>query len=129
MCEAKQFTQAGNFRECKYYSATTLWCKYYELYFDLRHLFYFILQMYKFNYIVAILAMFDVYFLFRVFLRQLGSAVLDILQGGHSMNFFSVLAFLLQKFWKESKSQFERKILLALWLLLPFPSMQHITFL
>lgn len=39
----------------------------------------------------------------RVFLRQSGSAVLDILPDEHFTNFFIALGFLPQKFWMESK--------------------------
>lgn len=41
----------------------------------------------------------------RVFLRQLGLAVLDIRLDGHFMNFFSVSVSLPQRFWKESECQ------------------------
>lgn len=41
---------------------------------------------------------------FRVFLRQSGSAVLDILQDEHFMSFFTDLVFLRQKFLRLSKS-------------------------
>ena len=42
----------------------------------------------------------------RVFLRQSELAVLDILLDEHFMSFFTALVFLLQKFWKESKSRY-----------------------
>lgn len=41
---------------------------------------------------------------FRVFLRQLESAVLDILPDGPFMNFLTDLVFLPLKFWTESKA-------------------------
>jgi len=46
-----------------------------------------------------------VFLLLRVFWKLLESAVQVILQSGRFMSFSIVLVYLLQKFWKESKSQ------------------------
>ena len=48
----------------------------------------------------------------RVFLRLSGSAVLVIPLGEHFMSSFTALGFLLQKFWRESKSRIFRFLVL-----------------
>lgn len=76
------------------------------LYGDALALYTFVLYLVLFfqNLALPFLLILCGYFIqFRVFLKQLGSAVLDILREEHFMSSSYVLGFLHQKFWMESK--------------------------